>query len=592
MDSARLVFLRSVFLLLLGVLAVNLFFCQVIHGQYYLTLSEQNRIRLIPLPALRGQIFDASGNILAGNRPSYDISLVYQDFDRNQMDLITKILNIKKDSVQKALERAKLAPFSPVLLESDAAMEEIFRLEERGPEIKGVYIDIHGRRDYPLREAAGHLTGYLGLISQEEYDQGDRTRFLFSDYKGRSGIERVFDDVLRGYHGGQQIEVNSRGKALKTMSERRPLKGKDVYLTIQGELQKAIYEMIKDKRAVVGMMDLKNDAVIALVSTPSFDPNAFVTPSRTDERTGYLKSTEKPMINLATYGGFPLGSIFKLVVALGSLQEGVITPQTNFHCDGTFTLKAGQRPFHCWNAAGHGSVNLNTAIMQSCNIFFFESGKRLGVDKIAFYARELGLGSAWDLELGGMFPGLVPDPQWKLENIGDRWYQGETISFAIGQSYLLVSPLQVLRLVATIAKEGDVAEPHIVDYERTGSSAPKKHRKAKIDQIYFKTLKAAMKDVVQSPHGTGRLARLEDLSIAGKTSTAQAPTGESHSWFTGFAPYESPEVAIVVFVEHGGSGGMAAAPLARDALQIWQSLNKKDPNTSLSGEVGVSNESV
>ncbi|MBI4430488.1 MAG: penicillin-binding protein 2 [Candidatus Omnitrophica bacterium] len=586
MDSARLTFLRSVFLLLLCVLAVNLFFCQVINGQYYLTLSEQNRIRLIPLPALRGQVLDSAGRVLTGNRPSYDVSIVYQDFDRNQIDLLAKILNLRKSDIKSVVDKAKASPFSPVLLEADAGMEEIFQLEELNPEIKGVYMDIHGRRNYPWREAAGHITGYIGLISRKEYENGDRVRFLFSDYIGRSGIEKAFDEHLRGYHGGRQIEVNSRGQVLKTMSERRPTKGHDIYLTIDAELQSALYELIKDKRAVVGIMDLKKDAVLALVTAPSFDPNAFVMPSRAGERVGYLSSSGKPMVNQAIQGGFPLGSIFKLVVALGALEEKIITPGTTFHCDGTFTLKPGQRPFKCWNPAGHGTMNLNQAVMQSCNIFFYECGKRLGVERIASYARQLGLGSTWDLELGTMFPGIVPDQQWKLDRIGDRWYQGETISLAIGQSYLLVSPLQILRLVATIANDGRVAEPHMVDYERSGlHETARKKNMAHINAAHFRELKAAMREAIESSRGTGRLARMEGLSVAGKTSTAQAPTGEGHSWFAGFAPFEAPEVAIVAFIEHGGSGGLAAAPLAREALEIWQS--QKNARVTNSAELSA-----
>lgn len=568
----RIIVLRTFFLSLLAVLTVNLFFCQVINGQYYLSLSEQNRIRVLPIPALRGRIFDRHGVALAENKPSFDVSVVPEDFDRNKAGLLSDILRLEKKKVLEALSDATQPPFSPVPVKRDAGMEEVFRLEERRPEMDGVHVEIRGKRHYPLGTAAGHLTGYIGLITEGEYRTGDRTRFLLTDFIGRSGIEGAYDQELRGWHGGKQIEVNSRGRVLRTLSERQPVFGKDIYLTVDSHFELALSDLIKDKRAVIGVMDLATDEILALVSTPGYNPNAFVTPSRLKERMKYLTSSDRPMINQAVEAGFPLGSVFKLVVALGALEEGIITSSSTVTCHGHYQLKGGKRAFKCWREGGHGIMDLTSAIEQSCNVYFYDVGKRLGVERMARYARELGLGDTWDAELGRMFPGLIPDEAWKKKNVGEKWYQGETISFAIGQSYLLVSPLQVLRLVATIASGGVVAEPHLVkdeSRESPGDEGSKKKR-AKIDPAHLETVREAMREVVRSSAGTGQLARVDGIQIAGKTGTAQDPPDEAHSWFAGFAPFEHPEIAVVVFVEHGGSGGQVSGPMAKSVFEIWK----------------------
>ncbi len=554
----------------LALLGAGLFRTQVLTGRYYRELSEKNRIRLIPLEAPRGQVFDRKGNLAATNRPSYDVVATPEDVTPEIFSRLAKLLGIPEKQIRRNMSASREYPFTPAVIKEDIPLELVFRMEEHRPELPGVSIQMSSIRYYPYKETASHLIGYIGKINDDEYRRLDRERFGMSSLIGRAGIEKIFDSELRGWRGGRQIEVDARGELIRKLSEKLPEPGKDLTLTVDLELQNKIMELVKGKTASVAILDLSTDGLLAMASSPAFDPNVFVSPAQGKERMRLLKDPVAPMIDRGVSSTYPPGSVFKVVTALAALELGKITPNTRFFCPGIFRLGAGARPFHCWQKEGHGSLDLYQAIERSCNVYFYNLGSRLSPDEIARYAREMGLGKSLQIETTHLVSGLVPTSDWKKEKLHEQWYHGETLSFAIGQGYLLVSPLQILRLTAMIAKEGRKVEPTLlVQDPEKANTVPQ----IAIKEENLKVIKRAMLKVVESEYGTGQLARVDLGKMAAKTGTAQSPPEDPHSWMTGFFPYEKPEIAFVVFVEHGGPGGITAAHVVKEMIQIWRQPN-------------------
>ncbi len=562
----RALIFRGFIYLGLTILALGLFQTQVIQGGNFRRLSEQNRVRLIPVEAPRGRVFDAQGRLLATNRPSYDVIATPEDITPEVFPRLAKLLNTTEKEIRKRMSAPREYPFAPAVIAGDVTRDFAFEIEERKPELPGVAIQISFRRFYPYGETASHIIGFIGKINEAEYKNADRERYGMNSLVGRVGIEKIYDERLRGWRGGRQIEVNARGELIRVLSEKPARPGEDLTLTLDLEFQKKVMEMIQGKHAAVAVMDLKTEGLLILASAPAFDPNVFVTPSRAKERLAFLKNPESPLMDRGVSSAYPPGSVFKLVTALAALETGKITPQTRFYCNRTFRLKADSRPYHCWYERGHGSVNLYEALERSCNVYFYNIGSRLSPEDIAHYAHEMGLGQKFDLELSNVSSGLVPDEGWKRQRFHQPWYQGETLSYAIGQSYLLVSPLQILRLTATIAKDGLRVEPQLV----MDPDHFKKEQRIAIHPENLKAIKRGMLQVVESEYGTGQLARVDFGKIAAKTGTAQVPPKQAHGWMTGYFPYDDPKIAFVVFVEHGGSGGIAGAGIVKSMLKTWR----------------------
>ncbi|MBI3313448.1 MAG: penicillin-binding protein 2 [Candidatus Omnitrophica bacterium] len=568
--SLRFLILRLAIYGGLVFLGLGLFNAQVLEGRRYRKLSEQNRIRLIPLEAPRGRVFDRNGQLLATNRPSYDVVATPEDVTPEVFSRLAKLLGVPEKKIRERMSGPQEYPFAPVVIQEDISRDLVFKIEEYRPELPGVEIRVSFLRYYPFAETASHIIGYIGKIGPDEYQRLERDRYGLNSFIGRFGIEKIFDERLRGWRGGRQIEVNAYGQLMQVLSEKNPEPGEDIHLSIDLNFQQKIMELIKNKRASVALLDLKTDGLLVLASSPAFDPNVFVMPGLGHERMDFLKDPNSPLLERGVSSAYPPGSVFKLVTALAALESGKITAQTRFFCPGYFQLKSGSRPYHCWKEGGHGSLNLYQAIERSCNVYFYNLGARLTPDGLAHYARELGLGERMQLEMTNIAPGLVPDAVWKQSKYHDKWYQGETLSFAIGQSYLLTSPLQVLRVVSIIAKDGQTVEPHLLAGENPLPSS--KHNVA-ISKENITTIKRAMLQVVHSDYGTGQFARLSFEKMAAKTGTAQVPPKQAHSWMSGFFPYQNPELAFVVFVEHGGPGGITSARIVKQMFEIWREAN-------------------
>lgn len=554
----------------LVILGLGLFKTQVIEGGWYRKLSEQNRIRLIPMESPRGRVLDQKGHVLATNRPSYDVIATPEDVSPEVFPVLANLLKLSEKEIRQRMSAPREYPFAPALIQEDISRDMVFKIEERRPELPGVNIQVSFLRYYPYQETASHLIGFIGKVNEQEYPLLDKERFGMNSFIGRAGIEKIYDDRLRGWRGGKQIEVNARGQMIQVLSEKFPEPGEDITVTVDLELQKRVMEIIKGKHASVAVMDLQTEDMVVLASSPAFDPNVFVAPGKGKERLHFLQDREAPLVDRGVSSAYPPGSVFKLVTALAGLETGKISPNTRYYCGGSFRLKPGARPYHCWNKQGHGSLNLYEALERSCNVYFYNVGSRLTPDEIARYARVLGLGEPMELETTNITPGLVPDSAWKQDKMREKWYQGETLSFAIGQGYLLTSPLQVLRLTGIIAKNGRKVEPRLIwekDQEKPGDE------KLAIHEENLKVIKRGMLNVVESDYGTGQLARVDFAKLAAKTGTAQAPPQMAHSWMTGFFPYDNPKMAFVVFVEHGGPGGVTSAKIVKDVLTLWNEQN-------------------
>lgn len=595
-----------------GLLLLGLFQTQLIKGHTYRKMSENNRIRLIRLEAPRGNLYDRRGTLLATNRPAYHVYVIPEDFNPGEIPILSELLKLGEADIRKRMSEVRHASFTPVLLKSDVSKEVAMRIEERRPKLGGVFIQVRPIRTYPQGELGSHVIGYIGKITKDEYEVLDRSVYHFNSWIGRSGIERAYDLVLRGEDGGRQLEVDARGVPIRMLQERKSRPGSDIYLSVDGKLQSKLRSLLADRRGAILLMDLKTGELLSALSTPDYDPNVFVTPSRSQERLQLIGSHHRPLLDRGFNGLYPPGSIFKLVTAMAALETRLITRHTTFHCPGYFQLGPRSRKFGCWFEEGHGRVDLLTAIERSCNVYFYQVGRLLGPKRLASYARQLGFGSKVPLEIPTA-EGLVPDADWKETRSDEPWYAGETISFAIGQSYLLVSPLQILRLIAAVATDGRITKPKLVPdvgvpfsaIQRGGSAtslggmAPDDsdvrnrtsatHRTSAMNRSStsswgvsgndlqirpetFRVLRQGMLRAVASDKGTAQLARVDFGKLAAKTGTAQAPPGDPHAWFGGFYPYEDPQIALVVFVERGRSGGLTAARLAKQAVEIYNEV--------------------
>lgn len=554
--------------LVLGALALlvgRLFFVQVLSGGYYRTVADRNRIRVVPLPAPRGEILDRNGKAIATNMPLWELQVTREDLAEGDHALLARLLREDGEAVGHRLA-AKTPLFQPVTVRRELTFEEVVRFEEHAVDLPAARVVTRAVRAYPYGADLAHAVGYLGKVNHQEFVRDRGETYLYDDVIGREGVEAVLDGRLRGSFGGRQVEANAQGRTLRVLSEREPRAGASVTLSLDADLQKRIHLLFTDRKGAVAVLDLATDGLLALASYPSYDPNVFVRPQSSGERTALLKDSRAPLLNRSVASSYPAGSVYKLVTALTALETGAITPQTTFVCGGSLRLGARGRPFKCWKEWGHGALNLQGAIEKSCNVYFYEVAKRLSADDLATWSHRLGFGETSPLELPGLARGLVPSSLWKQTALGERWYQGETLGFAIGQSYLAVTPLQILRLGGFFATRGSLPDPHLV------GESPAKRTVVAVRPDTLAAIRKGMERVVESAEGTGKPARVSGLAISAKTGTAQVPNREPHAWFVGYAPQERPQVAVVVFVEHGGSGGAVAGSIARGVFEAWRDL--------------------
>lgn len=570
--AVRLRWLCGVLGVALAVVIGAYWYHQVIRAEHYERLAENNRLRVLRLDAPRGLIYDRSGRILVENTPTFRLMI-----DRSassdlgaSLAFAAGILGREERELRAALERHRgVAREVPVLLAEDLELTQVARFEVSEPEHPEFEISTSRRRLYRHSFQTAHVVGYLGEPTPAEHDRDDS--LAAGDLVGRSGVELLRDRRLRGNHGERIVVVDSRGRLMGEDVQRADAEpGESVTLTIDLRLQQLAESLLADKAGAIVALDPRDGAVRAMVSSPSFDPNRFAGRLSQEDWDRIVDAPGKPLQNRAIQNTYPPGSVFKIVMAVAGLAEGLLDPEERVYCSGATRLY--DRRWRCWQRRGHGFVDLRGALQHSCDTYFYRQGVKIGIEVIAAYARRLGLGGRTGVELPGESEGLVPDPEWSRDRRGYPWYPGETVSVAIGQGPLLTSPLQVAVMTAAVANGGFRVRPYLV----AGGGEPPEPLGLDAEVIAF--VAEALANVVAN--GTGRSARTPVVAVAGKTGTAQVvaqetwirsedlpPDQADHAWFTSYAPVDAPELVVVVFVENGGRGSEAAAPLARELIE-------------------------
>lgn len=546
----------------------GIFYLQILRWPLYHNLSQKNHIRLIPFPGLRGTIYDRNGLPIVENRLSFDVMIIPQearDADRTYGRL-SKVLSIPQGKIESMVRKGYYAPFAPITIASDINKDTAFTLEEMKQELPGVLVQSRALRWYVYGERTSHVIGYLSLINSEELERLRDYGYSMSDLVGRSGVERLYDGYLRGKDGGMQVEVDATGRLVKVLGNKNPTKGRDITLTVDAKLQAYVADCLVGYKGAAIVVDPNNGDILAFVSSPMFDSNIFTDPNDNDVAADLVRAGARPLLNRAINGQYPPGSTFKLIVATAALETKKITPHTTFVCDGKFEL--GNTEFDCWKEEGHGPQDLEQGIVHSCNVYFYNTGRKLGPDIIAEYAQRFGLGKPAGIDLVGESSGLVPSPAWKRSKRNANWYEGETVNYAIGQGYLLVTPLQMTEVVSVFASGGSAPRFHLIKKIGNSEVSVPKPKPVNVSKKTLDIIKSAMRQVVDSDTGTGQRARVEGVSVAAKTGTAQNPQGEPHAWFVGYAPADKPKIALVVLIEHGGHGGYVAADISKKVIEF------------------------
>ena len=600
-------------LALLGLLAGRMYFLQVTQADRYALLADENRINMRLLQPSRGRIVDRNGVPLAVNQQNYRVLITSEDTPDVDQTLtrLSRIMPVSGEDRQRIMrEVRKKRKFVPVTVREFLRWEDVARIEVNTPDLPGITIDVGQRRFYPEGEIGAHLLGYVAAVSEEDLN-GDPLLETPGFRIGRNGIEKQFDLPLRGHAGTSQLEVNALGRVIRELDRREGTRGHEVVLTIDMALQRAAVKRLGDESGAVVALNIHNGEVLTLASTPSFNPNTFAEGLDAGQWRNLVENARAPLRNKATAGEYAPGSTFKMIVALAALEAGAIDESTEFYCNGK--IKFGDGLFHCWKREGHGEVRLVRGIRESCDVYFYELAKRIGIDRISGVAERFGLGQTLGLDLPGERRGLIPTRDWKQAVIGERWAKGETLVSAIGQGFVLVTPLQLAVMTARLVNGGKAITPHLVrelpDGDRLVPRPEVEAASLETNPRHLGILREAMLEVTNHARGTAYRSRLdgEDVQMGGKTGTSQVRRitkaeratrvrkneelewrERDHALFVAFAPADSPRYAISVVVEHGGSGSKAAAPIARDLMQM---LLDRDPARNAAG-AGVATSSA
>lgn len=590
--TRRFLFLSLIAIAFFLLLIMRLWYLQMIQGESYVKLSEKNRFRYLPVAASRGPVYDRNGVLLVDNRPAFDISALRQEVEDPQA-LIASLAELVERDTETILERweegRRLPAYRPVMLSGDVGREHMERVQEQAVSLPGVIVEVKPARLYPYDELAAHLFGHMGEITEEELQHYAGQGYRSGDYIGKSGLERHLEEFLRGTDGQRLLEVDVKGKDLRQLQLREPLPGNKVFLTLQHEVQNAGEEAFGDQAGAAVALDVNSGEILAMVSRPAFPPGLFARGIRNDQWHELLNNERHPLQYRTIRGQYPPGSTFKIISALAALKAGVVTPETTVKCTGKVAI--GNREFRCWKKRGHGVTDLKKAIRESCDVWFYLASLDLGIDKLSEMAFSFGLGAPVGFPLGDDKGGLIPTRDWKRRQLHDAWYDGETVIAAIGQGYVLTTPLQLAVMTAAVANGGTIYRPQVVnrveDWEGNILRAQQKEilNRVEIPAEVLEPVRAGLEAVVHEPHGTGARCRLPGIRVAGKTGTAQVIRMKDdeeevedgsipykhrdHALFVAYAPADKPEIAVAVVVEHGEHGSSAAAPVAREILAAY-----------------------
>lgn len=581
----RLAVLFLVFFFLICVLITRVFYLQILQGDRYRLLADKNRTSVrLTLPS-RGNIFDRNGVRIAENKKNFQAVLIKEEAQNVQQSLLNfeKIIPLDEDEkkrIQKEIKRKR--PYMAIRIKDGLSFEEAAQLHLNAPDLMGIQIEEDLIRNYPMKEINAHLVGYVSLMNDKDLEENpDNPLADLPGYRiGRTGIENSFEEVLKGSPGMRKREVNAYGRSVRLLEERPALKGDSLNLTIDVRLQEAALKALGKEAGSAIVMDVNTGEILALVSSPSYDTNIFTMPVPTKVWRSLIDNEKRPLQNKALTGTYSPGSIFKLVVSLAALEERAIHPNKKIYCNGKVTI--GNHDFHCWKRGGHGPVNLEEALMHSCDVYFYEVAQQLGAEKITNMARRLGFGEAVDIGIIGEKSGLVPSAQWKRKRFKDDWRTGDTINLSIGQGFLTATPMQLVYMTAQIANGGKKIKPHIIQGQ--GIENPVS---LGLNKTHLNLVKRGMNKVVNHEKGTAYRSRInvDGATMAGKTASTQVRRiskkerekgiikqedlpwkYRDHGIFAAFAPVNKPRFAVLVMIEHGGGGSSSAAPVASKIL--------------------------
>lgn len=594
-----LLYVVMVVALLFGFLILRVWYLQLVKGHEFSQKSESNRVRYRDLPPWRGMIFDARGQVLVNNRESYDALVILEDvpdakvlakhlgqlLNMNYLDILTRILTAQQDNQARTIR-----------IKEDLTMDEVALLETYKYELPGVVIQIQPKREYLTNNLGSHIIGYLGEITDNQLKSGKFPQNRLGDYVGKCGVELGFNQYLTGQRGSQQIEVDAHGRQLRLLSNTPASPGGNVYLTIDWRLQAKAEALLQGKVGAIVAMDPQSGRILAMASAPTYDQSRFARTVPADYWRELINHPDHPLENRVLKGQYPPGSTFKIIMAVAALEEGIVNPGTTFICRGG--MPVGNRFFGCHAKRGHGAVALHRSLVQSCDVYYYNVGLRLGVDRIAKWSRKFGLGAPTGLILDSEKAGLVPSSEWKKKRFNQPWYEGETPSVAIGQGYNLTTPLQMVRVAAALGNGGIIYTPTVVekvvnpDGEIAYQFQPQIQSRLNVSPKNLELVRRACRGVVMEGGGTGAAARIPYTDVGGKTGTSQVVSlgregkgknrrkTQDHAWFVSFAPADKSEIAVAVIIEHGGQGGRTAAPIAREVMSEFFRLKQEDGNKS------------
>ena len=591
------IYIASAFAVLFGVvLFARLFYLQVIKYEDFVRLSDSNRMRITKIPAERGFIFDRKGNILVKNAPAYELKIVKEDAEN--LDALLKRINaVSRFDIAKAKRNIRRSYFyQPTVILRGIDFSQVAYFLEHSSDFAGLEIDLQSVRSYPDGKSISHLMGYMGEVTDDDLTVG--SSYQPGDFMGKSGVEKIYENYLRGQDGARQVEVDSFGRVYEILNEREAVPGNNVILTVDYDLQKHIADKYGDRRIAVTVLDIKDNSILAMYSAPSYDLNMFTPFVTEDDWAALVRNPVKPLLNRNIEGMYPPGSVYKVLMALAGLKEGVVTPNTVFRCTGSYRLNSNFS-YNCWKKGGHGDVNLRKALSASCDVYFYNLGRLLEIDKIHEYSDFFSLGRQTGIDLSNEKAGFFPSREWKLKSRGEAWFPGETIITSIGQGFMTATPLQVGVMMSGIFNGGKVYKPRIADRiednegKKIANIDPVLLRSMDIPEEIRRYIMGGLVDSVYERGGTSSRARVSKVTIGGKTGTAQVVSlkktedmkeeeipenWRDHSWFTGVFPAENPEYVVVVMVEHGGSGGKSAAPVGGDIIKKMLELGYVSKN--------------
>jgi len=610
--SRRAALIGGAQLLVFGGLAARMYYLQVLKSSEYQMLAEENRVNMRLLAPLRGEIVDRFGVTLASNRQNYRVVLIPEQTPDIEATLrkLTRIVPLSETQWKRVLRDARRSPaFLPITVAENLSWEQFAQINIHEPDLPGIQPEVGETRHYPHGSSLAHVVGYVAAVSEADLEDNDPLLKLPGFRIGKSGLERRLDRELRGAAGASHVEVNAYGRVIRELSKDPGIPGAKVSLTLDMDVQQFATERLAGEAASTVVMDIHTGDVIACVSTPAYDPNDFNIGLSHEKWAGLRDNPYLPLLNKSIAGQYPPGSTFKMVVAAAAYDSGLVDPNQNIFCSGKTSI--GSHDFHCWKKGGHGYVDMRGGIMHSCDVYFYEIAKRIGIDRIEQMAHRFGLGETFEFEVPGEKPGLVPSQGWKRAATGEVWHQGETLIAGIGQGYLLATPLQLAVMVSRIANGGQSVRPRVVRAvgEREVPPPPPLEDIG-VSKTALGIVQEGMNMVSNHPRGTAFRARIAEpgMELAGKTGTAQVRRisraeretrvlsneelewrQRDHALFVAYAPVDNPKYAISVVIEHGSSGSKAAAPVARDIMRF---VLERDPSSRLAAGDGAMSPAV